>query len=73
MLARYKLSVALVKQIVGAMIAVVSYLIIKNADPELAAAIIPIVGPILTVIATIVFGVDVAGLAMQNAEEKNKE
>ena len=68
MLKGYKVSVILVKQFVAAAIAAVMFALAKHLQPDMVKAIEPLVTDIVWLIVTVVFGVDAAGLAMQNAD-----
>lgn len=69
MLKNYKISVMVVKQLLAGVIALVGYLLSKHFDPALAEAVNAVLGPLLALVAAVVFGVDAAGLAMQNTEK----
>ncbi|MCW5936745.1 MAG: hypothetical protein KIT11_05505 [Fimbriimonadaceae bacterium] len=74
MLRHYRLPVALVKQLVAALLAVVAVFIVSIVkDPKLAEALVSLAGVLLPILAFVTFGVDAAGLAIQNAQGLNDE
>ena len=66
----YKLSEAAIKQLYGLAIALASWAITKYAAPGLADALMQYAPMVLGIVFSIVFGVDVVGLARQNADKE---
>lgn len=69
MLKNYKLSEAAIKQLYGFAIALASWALTKWAAPGLADVLVQYAPVALGILFSVVFGVDVVGLARQNAQD----